>query len=899
MDGSPLSLVTVSVRGTTLANQTDATGTYELKNVPSGDQVLRFSKSGFESAVVTEVRVLAGQTTTLNGNLRPEFYELEEYDVTAETFDEQTVQILEERKQSTTFSDAIGKEQITQLGAGDAGGVLAKVPGAAVADGKYAVVRGLADRYTFTTLNDMELPSADPDRKAFQLDLMPAKFIEKIDVKKTFTPDMSGGFAGGSINIVTKGFPDNFLFELRLDTAYNTQSSLRSDFAASDRSSTDWLGFDDGKRALPAAASDSNPTGSGPFPPAVDDAVKHSFGSSQFAPVGIRSPLDSGLSLLLGDSGDFLGMKAGYLAGFNYKNNYRFYDDGVVRSYDQGGRVVQIDKIDKLGLIDYQWGALANLGLELNPYHELKFNFMYIQSAEDEARQLEGLNGDTASIENGQVDHQDILRWTERNLTYFQLAGRHELPDVENLRFDWGGALSTTTQDDPDYRIFQYIEDPSVHTYNANVGSAAPGFPTRYWRELEEHNANVRGDLTLPLPSYNTRTNSLKTGVAYSESHRDYSQRGFSFRTPNPRAHPFYTTGDPNIYLSDENLQYIQTRNFPVNLTYEGEQTISAGYLMGDWAALEWLEWIGGARYEATDISIRSFDVTRNLPNPSGSIQQGDLLPSLTAIVKLRENLDLRAAWSQTVIRPTYREIANVPIYDVTQYRSYTGNPNLEVSSSDNYDFRASWYPRPGEILSASVFAKHIAQPIEQTSIDLPNTQISYQNFSRAEVLGVEGEVRLKLDRLSNWLEPFTIGMNGAYIQSDVPLTQSQKNNRANYGDFSASRPLYNQPSYILNGDLTWDNPDTGTTVTLSGGMVGESLILVGLAKPDEFVQPAPELNLFIRQRLAKHWDVRFTAKNLLNPSYEVTQTWPAAGEVVLRSYTKGVTLGISVGCEF
>src|SRR6185503_15189937 len=93
-DGTPLPSVTVTVRATTLAVQTDANGRYELKNVPPGEQVLRFFKAGFAAVVVTDVRVLAGQTTTVNGNLRPEFYELEEYEVTAEVLTEQTTAIL-------------------------------------------------------------------------------------------------------------------------------------------------------------------------------------------------------------------------------------------------------------------------------------------------------------------------------------------------------------------------------------------------------------------------------------------------------------------------------------------------------------------------------------------------------------------------------------------------------------------------------------------------------------------------------------------------------------------------------------------------------------------------------------------------------------------------------------
>lgn len=891
---APLAGVTVAVRGTTLAGTTDAEGRFGLTGVPAGMQILTFSKSGYARAVVTEVLVADGQNSTVDANLRPEFYELEEYVVTAAEMSEQTVQILEDRKNASSLTDAIGSDMFKNLAVGDAAEALSKVTGATVADGKYAVVRGLADRYTFTTLNGLELPSADPDRKAFQLDLMPSKFIEKVDVKKTFTPDMGGGFAGGSIDIVSRSFPEDFLFDFRMGTAYNTQSSLRNDFPMLDRSSTDWLGMDDGLRELPAAAAASNPSGSRPLPPEVGE----SFKSSQFAPIAGDSPMDAGMSLLVGDSQKVLGMKLGYLGGLNYKNEYRYYDGGFVRSYDHGGTEVKIDKQDARGVIDYQWGALANLSLELNEYHDLKFNFMYIQSASDEARRLQGQDGDVTSVEEGTYADQSILRWTERNLTYFQLLGEHEIPGLNSVKFDWGAAHSTTTQNDPDYRIFQFFADPENDYYNPEISAAQPSYPTRYWRDLEEGNDNLRGDVTVPLPAYTERENSIKTGVAYSASARDYAQRGFSVRRASSK-HPFYSTGDPNVWMLPENLQFVSVRNFPVNLTYQGEQQIGGTYLMGDWNVLEWLEFTGGARYETTDITIDSFNVTKNSPGASGTIEQDDLLPSLTAVVRLRENVDLRAAWSQTVVRPTYREIADVAIYDVTQNRSYFGNPDLELSDSENLDLRASWYPRAGEILSASVFAKRITQPIEQASVTLDNTQITYENFDHADVVGFEGEIRLKLDRLTPHLAPVSIGLNGAYIQSEVPLTGEQMINRGKYGDFSTSRPLYNQPDYIVNADLTWDIERTGTTVTLSGGMVGRSLILVGLARPDEFVQTGPDLNLFVRQRLGKNWDMRFMAKNLLDPAFEVMQTWPGTGEVVLQRHTKGITFGLSAGCEF
>jgi hypothetical protein len=93
-----LAAVIVTARGTTLAAQTDATGRYRLDNLPAGDNVLRFSKPGYASAVVTDVRVIAGQTTTVNGLLRPEFFEMEEFEVTAEVFQEQASEILLDRQ---------------------------------------------------------------------------------------------------------------------------------------------------------------------------------------------------------------------------------------------------------------------------------------------------------------------------------------------------------------------------------------------------------------------------------------------------------------------------------------------------------------------------------------------------------------------------------------------------------------------------------------------------------------------------------------------------------------------------------------------------------------------------------------------------------------------------------
>jgi outer membrane receptor protein involved in Fe transport len=206
--------------------------------------------------------------------------------------------------------------------------------------------------------------------------------------------------------------------------------------------------------------------------------------------------------------------------------------------------------------------------------------------------------------------------------------------------------------------------------------------------------------------------------------------------------------------------------------------------------------------------------------------------------------------------------------------------------------------------VAVSGFAKRIQRPIEKIAVN--QDQITYINSPTAELLGVEAEFRKNLDFITRMLNEVTLGLNGAYIISEVPLTESQISDRSiRYGETGDSRPLYDQPTFLFNADLTWDHQATGTTITAAGGVVGRRLIAIGLAAPDVYEEPAPQFDVFVTQRLSKNFKIKLFAKNLLDPVYEATQTWPAYGTTpqetttVVRSYTKGITFGLSATCEF
>lgn len=890
--GAVVTNVTVNIIGTPLRGVSGSDGRYSILLVPAGSHDLTFARSGYERLVRREVRVVADEATRQDIELRLEMYELPLLEVMADPLAEFGAEVLMERQESAVVFDAVGADLISQLGLDDAAEAVGKITGASVAEGKYAVIRGLGDRYTSTMLNGTDFPSADPNRRAAQLDLVPSEFIQRLDVSKTFSPELPGGFSGGAIDIVTRRYPEQFMLNLKAGASYNTQASLRDDYLVSDHGSLDWLATDDGTRELPDAAANTPVGSSQP----LGEEIKSSFGSRQFSPVNGNSPVDSSFSMSVGDSVTVKKRRLGYLAGITYGNEWDAYDDGMVRKYDGNGYQVTEDKTDARAVIEYTWGAMVALAYELHDNHELGFNFLHVKTAEDEARRLVGQSEDAGtSVEQGTYLEQSILAWTERSLTYYQLLGDHEFPDLNGSSFHWVGALSSTSQDEPDLRTFQFVADPANNSYTP-FGPAKPERPNRTWRAIEESAQGLKGDLEIPLPSYNSRDNGLKLGGAYSGSEREYFSRSFDVRST--RENSFYTTGDPQDYLSPENESFTEYRNFSPNFAYDGQQDIVGGYLTTEWAALDWLRLTGGVRFENTSLAVDTVNLSSGQTWNSG-IDQSDWLPAVNATFFLRENLQLKLAWSETLVRPIYREISRAAIYDVALARIVQGHENNRIGSSENFDVRIDWYPWEGSLISASVFHKSITDPIELIQIAQGPDLYQYTNYSQGTVEGVEFELRENLGNWSESLRPFTLGFSFAYIESSVDLLEDELVARANYGEFGESRPLYDQPNYIINGDLTWQHPTWGTSVTVSGGVVGERLVAVGTFTPDEYVQPAPNLDVFVSQRIGEQWNVKFSAKNLLDPEFEVHQAWPVAGSLPRASFTKGMSFGLSVGWSY
>lgn len=920
-DGTPLAGATVTVRGTTLATQTDATGRFELKNVPTGDQVLRFSKSSYASAVVSDVRVLPGQMTTVNGNLRPEFYEMDEYEVTAAEFTEQTGQILFDRQNSSSMLDAIGSETISKLGSSTAGDVVTKVAGSAVVEGKYAVVRGLNDRYVPTMLNGAIVPSADPYRKSASLDQFPAQLVEQVAIAKTFTPDLPGDFTGGGVDIITKTFPAAAFAKFSLGVAYNTQSTLNDNFLTYDGGGTDWLGMDDGTRALPAdlAPGFLVPSAEVLTPVPTTDPVGYansvarantldtqtrSLGGAQFQPYGDGPPLDQSLGLSFGDTVTLGGVPLGFLGALNFKREYRFYEDGQQQRLLAGGGQ-KSDYEDTRSLTTVNWAGMVGVAARFFEQHEIGVNFLYSQTAQDTARIQLG----TQVSSPDDTTYQDKLQYIERNLNTFQLVGSSLLPEWNDFKADYLFALTGSSQDEPDTRLFNYVQIGDQYFTGGNF-LPDPQSPTRYWANLAEDSTQGKVDLTQPFDLWSGLEGLVKAGWNGQSTTRSFWERQFFYRGVAP-----WNGGNPNTYLTDENLGSAPTTlangrirwNWqryitPYDSSYDGTRSIQAAYLMTDVAVVEPVRLIGGVRVEATDMQVHSESFFESsitgLKINDSELAQTDWLPAVGLVYTLQPKMLLRLNYGQTVARPSLRELAAYRSYDPNLDLELEGNPRLQMTAIQNYDVRWEMYFAGPDLLSVSFFYKTLELPIEQAFISLDGSILSWQNRETADVMGVEFEARKSLGFLSESLADFSLGGNFSWITSETELTDPEYAVKASVvPGAEQTRPLSEQSPYILNLDLSYDNSRLGTTVSMAYNLTGPRLVIASLTTEDVFEQPAPSLDFIISQQFTKRLSARFTAKNLLNPVRELT--YGEDGGAVFSSYTIGRTFGFSLTYTF
>ncbi len=835
----PLPAVQVQVAETGNKIISDQDGNYFFGQLKSGTYTLIFTKDGFISQSISNIAVSPGQITEINTSIVPEYTKMEEFVVQElEMSGGSAIALINIRMDSPALMGSIGSDVISQAGIGDAAEAMRIVPGATVEDGKYPVIRGLPDRYVNSQLNGVRLPSADADKRAVQLDQFPSALIESIQVSKTFTPDQQGDASGGAVNVITKGIPDETLFQLSTQIGYNPGTTGSSDFLTYEDGGVTFWGIDDGRR----------------------DIQYSNYGLNWSGAAGVsrdNAPIDYKWSLSGGGKNELENdVTIGGFATFFYEHSSSFIDDGfdyqywveqpgdsMTPQYDNGAP--EQDKFTT-SLFDYtkgseevKWGTLGTIGIDMED-HSLALLYLYTRSAEDTATLAEDTTGkaslhkywpDVYGSEYDNYDRYDIhdpansmpdvapyirtqtLQYTERTTQSVQFKGTHTLlnEDYEYIfgdyfklkrpEFDWRVSFNSSELYQPDKRQFGSLWHASYYSsYYLSPGTKesyySPYKPSenytlgafqRIWKDIKEDDTQYSIDLKFPFEQWNENEGYVKFGFFDDKVKRKYDQDSFSNFLDNKNS-----DGEWENYWSD----IFQFENHPItpgdtDVDYKGNQDIMALYYMLDVPLNSQIKIVGGHRFENTELTVinqAEKDAQWNPPGeastkitpgfyPNGAdaqFEQKDILPSIGLEYSPVESVKFRGSYSETVARQTFKELTPIQQMEYLGADVFVGFPGLKMSSLKNYDLRMDYSPYSGGLWSLSYFYKDIKDPIEYVQAFGDFVYTTPSNYPEGKMSGIEFEVRQDAGRYFEDLDGLTLGANATFIDSEVTLSPTE-----------------------------------------------------------------------------------------------------------------------------
>ena len=933
-NGEPIMFGSVAIKNTTTGAFTDLDGTFSIETAP-GTYELEVSYTGYQSITIGDVEVKEKEVTLLqNIRISDSEIDLEEVIVTAKAIRTSEVALLTVKKKSPVMMDGISSAKFKLTGDATAVEAAKRVTGVSVEGGKYVYIRGLGDRYSKTTLNNIEIPGLDPDKNTIQMDIFPTNLIDNILVSKNFTADMPADFTGGLLNIETKDFPEERIFNISASTSFNPSMNLNGDYLTYDGGNTDFLGFDDGTRELPARARVPNiPT---PISGASDQAVTD-FVTSFNPTLGAErktSFLDYSASVSLGNQIDLRkgeagkSSKLGYIFSLSYKTDYKYYDEVVYGEYQRSFESDEFDltyanlQTGEMGERNVLIGVLGGLAYKTD-LSKFRLTAMRLQNGESRSGQFFIDNNGSAVGQSGFTSNSDNLEYNERSLTNFLLGGTHVIKDT-GWDIDWRISPTISTSDDPDIRKTAFTIQNNNLTFNAGAG----GNPSRIWRSLSEINAVAKVDLTKKY-LIGEKDAKLRFGASHTYKQRDYEILFFDLQFfgsqswPNPD--PATVLDPENIYPNQPNSIYYQSGNNDPNPNeYESSVNNSGFYVSNEFSPIRNLKAILGLRAEnfvqnhtGRDIPFANGDTEngRNLDDEK-VLESFDFFPSANFIYALTDNQNLRTSYTRTIARPSFKEVSFAQIIDPITNRIFNGSlfrysdwdGNLTETRINNLDLRWELFLNRGEIFSISGFYKGFDKPIELVRIPEQQTSTEFQprNVGDGTVFGIEVELRKSLSFISPALANFNVNGNITIVESQIQMTDREFNARKAFErsgeNIDDKRQMAGQAPYVINAGLGYNNLEMGLDAGLFYNVKGATLHIVGVGLyPDVFTEPFHSLNFSINKKIGpdQNTSIDFKVSNILDDKVESFFQSFGAEDQVFSSINPGRAFSIGIGHNF
>ncbi|MFO0028257.1 MAG: TonB-dependent receptor domain-containing protein [Pseudomonadota bacterium] len=904
-NGAPIANARVFVSGTPLDLRTDADGRFEAR-LPPGTYAISVIAADYAAQTLEGLAIAAEQATTRDVELTPAGLELPEFVVLEPYVQGSLASFVEEKRESFAVAEVLGIEQISRAGDSDVAGALRRVTGLTLVDGKYVYVRGLGERYSSVLLNGAPVPSPDPSRRVVPLDLFPVEILSGVVIQKSFSAEMPGEFGGGTIQLRTKGIPEDFFLKVQVGQGWGEGTTFEDGLRY--RAGTqDWTGFDQ-TRGLPDSIIEANarfgrllvqtPFSEGLTPDEIQ-AIGRDLAGQGFDVAPQKIGTNGSFTLGVGDAFE-LGedWRLGYVHSTRYSQGWDTTDDDLRRKYAfvaEGEPLTPVtDFLRSKTERSIDLSGFLALGVEYGDDHRLISTTTLVRQTIDTAQVDEGLDI-TESI-----SRFFFLEWEENALLSQQFNGEHRFPGLMNLGLDWNWTRARATRSSPNTREYRYVQLENDGPFSFSTTSDANAIT---FSELTDESTSYGLNLNLPIVVADAHTLTVLGGATKLDRDRDAEVRRYNFTGSAPAGAPpgFREQGlddilAPGNIAPDRFFVREVSRNSDA---YVALQELEAAYLTLDWMWADVLRLTLGARDESNLQEVRTF----SLVNPSqvdseASIQSSDLLPSASATWFIDEDSQLRLIYAETVSRPDFRELSTSPFIDPLIDTTSIGNPDLVPAAIKNLDVRYEYYFSPTETFSVAVFAKDFTNPIERIQSPATGDVVTYENVPAATLYGIEFDLYKSLDFVDGWewldrgwlgrvpWSEIFVGANYARIESDVELTRETAGISTNL-----ERPLQGQSPYVANLQVGWQPEDGESEATLLYTVAGRRISEVGVfGIPDVFEEPAGQLDVVFARDLWTDWKLKVRLRNLLDPTIEFT-----VGEQLRRQYKRGREVAITL----
>ncbi len=893
-NNTPLAFANAFIKDTSTSATTDEAGKFSLAIEP-GNYILQLSFIGYESVEVP-VTVVAGQTVTVNKAIGSGGYKLEDVKIQgASSNREKETALLIDQKKAVEIKQSIGAQEMSRKGVSDVEEGLTKITGITKVDGRGLFVRGLEDRYNNLLINDLQAPSNSPFKKIIPLDLFPTDIVGVLNVYKTFNPNISGDFAGATINIETAQ-PRTSITKISTGVGYTTGNNGEDFLISEDAKTTQgFLGFIGKDRALPEAF--------GPRPSGViltPSQYNESSNQNNWNVNKSSSPINSSAGFLHTEKFSLKNNTTlNYIFSINAENNYQIRN-GVDRTFNQG----QGNYDNNLNTTKYTYATtfsgLAGVRFKSKRFSIAINSFLLKSTSSIIQDQL----GFTNSLSTNPNILLRVNQFEESKYWNNQILANYTINDNQSLKGGFSYVKTEFGQPDRKFITGEKVNDTDIKiTYGGN--------------NLIRQFLDVSGDRYFSgMLEYNLKLNKTESGksnrisIGYNGfSNEEVSSYRFIFGKPlisntyitniNEISNPI--SNDVNAGLlnfTEESTGDYKTKLF---------QNVNSGYANGFLNFGEKWEINGGVRVENSirEIKYREIGDPFSAKFRKLTKEKLDVLPSLNAKYAVTENNNIRFAASKTLTRPASIEV--MPIQYVNPDGTVElGNPNLNNSDNINVDLKYEIFPNAKELIAVGVFGKQIKNPIERIFIPTASSggQITtYQNSKDATLFGAEIELLLQLKRVSPMLDNFSFGFNISLMQTKVTV-DFVKNPLEN----NKNRDLQGAANWVINSDLKYDfqfNEDMKNSISLVYGVSGDRIYAVGTAGLDNiYERPFSKVDFIWTSKLSKNIEAKFAVDNILNPKFKrelgdnsqvnITET-----DLTVKDFKRGTGFSLNINYTF